>query len=131
MSVKVRERKGSWCLVIDHKGHRKTKWVGKGKAGKNAAELAAVQIAAKLASGDSTVFKDTRVRALTFQTFAENWLKAVAVQRKPGTAEKYEMILRKHWVPALGQLPLSGLTRERIKAVLADKSGKGFKPRTV
>ena len=71
MGVKVREKvkaPGQWWLFIDHKGRRKAKYVGKGKAGKKAAQLAAVQIAAKLASGDTTVFEDTRATALTFRS---------------------------------------------------------------
>jgi len=41
------------------------------------------------------------------------------------------MILRKHWVPALGRLPLTVLTRERIKVALGEKSGGDFKPKRV
>ena len=53
MGVRVREKvKGSgvWWLIIDHNGKRKTKRVGVGKAGKKAADLAAVQLQARLAS---------------------------------------------------------------------------------
>src|SRR5262245_2403962 len=131
MGVKVRERNGASWLFINHRGRRKAKRVGIGKEGKRAAQAAAVQIAAKLASGDSAIFEDTSTKAPTFQEFAESWLRNVVVQRKPGTAEKYEMILRKHWVAILGQLPLTALTRERIKAVLGEGAIKGFKPRTV
>jgi integrase len=114
MGVKV--WKGAWWLFIDHKGRRKSRRVGTGNPGKKAANLAAVQIQAKLASGDASVFEETRAKALTLQECAEGWLKNyVGVQRKPGTAEKYDMILRKHWFPPLGRLPLTGLTRERIK----------------
>jgi hypothetical protein len=54
MGVKIRERMGAWWLVIDHKGHRKSKCVGSGPKAKKAAELAAVQIQARLAVGDSS-----------------------------------------------------------------------------
>jgi integrase len=53
------------------------------------------------------------------------------VQRKPGTAEKYDMILRKHWHPAVGRLALISVTRDHIKTVLTEKLGAGLKPRTV
>jgi integrase len=49
----------------------------------------------------------------------------------PATTERYEMVLRKHWLPALGRLPLTGVTRDQIKAVLMEKLGAGLKPRTV
>jgi len=97
MGVTVRARNGAWWVYVDHQGRRRANRVGTGKAGKRAADAAAVQIAAKLASGDTTVLEDRRATALTFQEHAEGWLKNyVVVQRKPGTAEKYEMILRKH-----------------------------------
>src|SRR5215471_14236392 len=98
MGVKVRERNGAWWLYIDHRGQRKAKRVGEGKAGKKAAKLAAVQIQARLASGDMSVVHESQTRALTLREHAEVWLKSyVEVQRKPGTAEKYTAVLRKHW----------------------------------
>src|SRR5262249_6418104 len=100
--------------------------------GKKAAQLAATQIAAKLASGDTSSLFQTPTKALTFQEHADAWLKSyVEVQRKPGTAEKYNAILRKHWFPTLGSLPITSLTREHIKSVLVSKSAAGFKPKTV
>jgi integrase len=75
---------------------------------------------------------ETRDPALTVTAFVEDWLKHhVAVHCKPGTAEKYEMIFRKHWLPAVGQLPLISVTREHIKTVAAEKLGADLKPRTV
>lgn len=69
---------------------------------------------------------------VTFEEHASGWLKDfVGQQRKAGTAEKYEAILRKHWFPTLARLSLSAVTRERIKAVLAEKSRRGFKSKTV
>jgi integrase len=78
------------------------------------------------------MLEETREHALTVAAFAEGWLKHhVVIQRKPGTAEKYEMVLRKHWLPALGRLPVRGVTQDHIKTVLMDKLGAGLKPRTV
>jgi len=132
MGVKVKAWKGAWWLKINHKGRRKSKRVGVGKEGKKAAELAAVQIQARLVSGDESVLQDTRGRGLTFQEHTEAWLKNYVVpQRKAGTAEKYEAILRKHWFPAFARMPLTALTRDRIKAVLAEKSGSGLKSKTI
>src|SRR5262245_17687308 len=122
MGVKVKEWKGAWWLQINHQGRRKSKRVGVGKAAKKAAELAAVQIQAKLASGDSSVFADTRRREQTFREFAEQWLATeIALRLKPATQENYRMALTRHWLPALGSLPLAAITRDRIRAVLAEK----------
>jgi integrase len=126
MGVKVKEWKGAWWLFIDYKGRRKSRRVGTGKPGKKAAGLAAVQIQAKLASGDASVFEDSRTSILTLKDFAENWLKTVvALHLKPATQENYRVAMHRHWLPALRVLPLAAVTRERIKAVMAEKLSKG------
>jgi len=118
-------------LFINHRGRRKTKRVGTGKEGRRAAKTAAEKIQAKLALGDTALLEEARAKARTFAEFTEDWLKHVEAQRKPGTSEKYEMILRKHWLPGLGRLPLTGVTRDHIKTMLGEKLGAGLKPRTV
>jgi integrase len=120
-----------WWLFIDYKGRRKARRVGTGKVGMRAAKAAAEKIQAKLALGETALLDETRATAPTFMEFAEGWLKHVAAQRKPGTAEKYESILRKHWFPVLGRLPVTAVTREHIKAVLGKKLSAEFKPKTV
>src|SRR5262245_38663545 len=100
MAVKVKERKGAWWIYVDYKGRRKAKRIGVGKAAKKAADLAAIQIQAKLASGDVSVFGDTRKPEQTFQEFAERWLATdVALRLKPATQENYRTGLVKHWFP--------------------------------
>src|SRR5262249_3580327 len=132
MGVKVRERNGAWWVFVDYKGRRKAKRVGSGKEGRRAARTAAEKIQAKLALGDTTVLDETHERALTVAALVEDWLKHhVALQRKPATTERYEMVLRNHWLPTLGRLHLTGLTRDQIKAVLTEKMRAGLKPRTV
>ena len=123
--------KGAWWLFINHRGRRKTKRVGTGKEGRRAAKTAAEKIQAKLALGDTALLEEARDKARTFAEFIEGWLKHVGAQRKPGTAEKYEMILRKHWLPRLGRLPLTGVTRDHIKTMLGEKLSAGLKPITV
>jgi hypothetical protein len=102
---------------VEGRGRRKTKRVGTDKEGRKAAKTAAEKIQAKLALGDTALLEDARVKAGTSAEFTEGWLKHVGAQRKPGTAEKYEMILRKHWLPRLGRLPLTGVTRDHIKTM--------------
>jgi integrase len=123
MGVKVRERKGAWWLFIDHRGKRVARRVGVGKAGKKAADEAAVQIAAKLASGDRTpLATPTALTAAvpTFKAYAEQWLAGPANQGvKPITADRYRSITTQHLLPAFGELPLTEITRARIRSRLA------------
>jgi hypothetical protein len=86
---------------------------------------------AKLALGDTTVLEQTRDRALTVAAFVETWLRHHVVACKSGTREKYDAILRKHWLPALGRLPMTAVTRDHIKPVPMEKLGAGLKPSTV
>lgn len=132
MAVKVREWKGAWWIFINHKGRRKARRVGAGKEGKRAALTAAEKIQAKLALGETALLEDSRAPVLVFADYAQGWLRSyVAVYLKPGTQEKYETILRKHWFPQLGRLPLSAITRDRVKTVLGEKLAAGLKPSTV
>src|SRR3989442_3476938 len=73
MGVKVRQRDGAWWVFVNHAKRRKAKRVGVGPSGKKAAQLAAVQIAAKLADGNMAVFDPPppRPAAPTFAPVAE------------------------------------------------------------
>ena len=77
MGVRVNQWKGAWWLFVHYKGQRKRKRVGSGPQGKKAAELAAVQIRARLASGDGSVLAPESPATLspTFAAVAEEWLK--------------------------------------------------------
>jgi integrase len=122
VAVKVRERNGAWWIFIDHGGQRKAKRVGTGRAGRKAAEAAAMQIAAKLASGDVGVLDSAPRRVTTFSDFATDWLTTdVALRLKPATQENYRVAMERHWLPVLGALPLAAVSRERIRAVMAEK----------
>jgi len=76
---------------------------------------------------------------MTVGEHLENWLKEyVLVNTAPRTAEDYEMVIRLHLIPALGNLPLSRLRPEHIQRYYSDKltngrcDGKGgLSPKTV
>jgi integrase len=126
----VKERNGAWWLFVDFKGRRKAKRVGVGTHGKKAAQAAAEKIEARLALGDTSVF-DVRTPALTLHEHSDRWLKSyVAVHLKAGTAEKYEAVTAKHWLPTLGGAPLAALHREEIKRTLGAKLASGLKVST-
>lgn len=125
MGVKVREKvKGSkvWWLFVDHNGHRKAKRVGD----KKAAELAATKIRAKLAEGDTSVLEPAAPAVPTFAEYAERWLTDVAAFRcQPSSVEQYRLRLRTRLLPHLGRLPLTAITKERVKALVGAEFRSG------
>jgi integrase len=52
----------------------------------------------------------------------------VALRLKPATVGKYAEVLRKHWLPELGKLPLLAITRDHVKTILQRKLMGGMKP---
>jgi integrase len=52
----------------------------------------------------------------------------VTLRLKPATVEKYREVLRKRWLPELGKLPLSDITRDQVKTILQGKLMEGMKP---
>jgi integrase len=122
MGVKVRERDGAWWLFVDHQGRRKAKRVGTGKTGKKAADAAAVQIAAKLASGDPTVFAAPVSPAPTLRVYAQRWLtETIAPHRKQRTEDYYRRMLDCHLLPTLGSVPLTEIKPAQVRTLIADK----------
>ena len=132
MGVTIREKpaySGIWWVFIHHRGRRRAKRVGVGRRGRQLAEAAAIKIQARLLEGDLSVFAQpapTRSSIPTLAEFAEEWLQTtVSLHLKPATQENYRVAMRRHWLPGLGAAPLDTLTRERIKAVMAEKLTKG------
>jgi integrase len=130
MGVKVKHWKGAYWVFINHRGRRKAKRVGEGDKAKRAAQRAAEIIQGKLATGDVSALEESRGRVRTLTDFAEEWLKtAVLLHCKPATQENYRVAMRRHWLPALGALAITGVTRERIRTVMAEKlTKKELKP---
>src|SRR5712691_10088308 len=125
MGVRVKHWKGAYWVFINHRGQRRAKRVGEGEKAKRAAQRAAEIIQGKLAAGDTSVLDGSRGRVQTLKDFAEDWLKtSVALHLKPATQENYRVAMHRHWLPALGSLALAALSRERIKAVMAEKLAK-------
>jgi|RhiMethySRZTD1v2_1073278.scaffolds.fasta_scaffold06294_2 integrase len=134
MGVKIRERKGAWWLVIDYQGHRKSKCVGSGPKAKKAAELAAVQIQARLAVGDSSAIETQQAvpvaEPATFPLLRDavpEWINRQerSGEVRPSTARAYRSRVRKWVFPhvlsdgrLLGDVPVNAVTREMIGAVI-------------
>jgi integrase len=126
MGVRVKERRddlGAWWLYINHQGHRKAKRVGMGPRAKKAAELAAVQLRAKLAQGDLSVFTEAPEPAhTTFEDYARKWLgETITPHRKARTADYYGQVLDTHLLPVFGKVVLSDIKPAHVRAFIAEK----------
>jgi hypothetical protein len=129
MGVQVKAWKGAWGIFVNHKGHRKAKRVGTGKEGHRVAIAAAEKIQARLVLGDLPLLEEPRPQEITLQEYGHQWLTTdVTLRLKPATVEKYREVLRKHWLPELGKLPLSDITRDQVKTILQGKLMEGVKP---
>lgn len=140
MAVKVREWKGAWWLFVDHQGRRKAKRLGVGKTGKKSAELAAIRIQARLAEGGDMSVLNPPPLVPSLRVYAARWLDGVAALRcQPSTVELYRHRLATRLLPTLGSLPLTAITRERIKALVAEQfragslkiEGRSISPKTL
>jgi integrase len=120
MAVKVRQRRGAWWVFIDHQGRRRAKRC----ASKKAAELAADKIDAALRLGQVDVLdadrRPTPAPVPTFQHYAERWLAGAGVRLKAATIEQHATRLRVRLLPSLAGLPLTSITRERVRALLGE-----------
>lgn len=127
MGVKIRERDGAWWLFIDHQGKRKAKRIGTGKAGKKAAELAATKIAARLAEGGPLVLDPPArpVRVPTLAEYAKTWLGTLETRTRPSTLDDYRIRLRVRILPFIGSLPLTEITRERVRSFIRELATRG------
>ncbi len=123
MGVKVKERSGAWWLFIDYKGKRKAKRLGPGRQGKKAAELAAIQVRAKLATGDVSILSPAAgPQATTFAEYAEQWLtEAIAPHRKPRTEDYYRQMLKNHLTAAFGKASLADIKPAHVRSFVAEK----------
>jgi integrase len=65
----------------------------------------------------------------TVATYTARWLQTLQV--RPQTLYNYEIYLRCHVLPTLGQRPLSSLRRSDIQTLIGQLSRKGLAPRTV
>jgi hypothetical protein len=95
-----RSSPGAYWLDVGHKKRRKRKRVRTGKAGKRAAELAAVRIAARLAEGDTSILDPPRAAGPvpTFAVVAKEWCRKYPLLHtvRPGTIDNYRSFTEMH-----------------------------------
>ncbi|MBZ5494539.1 MAG: site-specific integrase [Acidobacteriia bacterium] len=113
MGVKVKKIRGSWYLVINYKGHRKTKKIG------NSLEIArevARKVEGRLAQGDMGIFGEDDARAVIFSEYADRWLKKhIEINTKPATLALYKWLMDCHILPYFGKQRVSAVTAERVE----------------
>jgi hypothetical protein len=73
-------------------------------------------------------------RPVTLRGYAERWLRdhvAIAASPcKPRTQEHYASVFKHHLLPALGDVALQDVTREQLRALLAERAGAGRRVKT-
>ena len=68
----------------------------------------------------------------TLSDFLDRWLQnTVRIESKPRTFEAYEIIVRRHVAPRLGQIALADVTTQHIAALVSEKVQEGLAPATV
>ena len=64
----------------------------------------------------------TKATAMTFETYSRERLDTHCFALKLGTRKKYAEIIWVHWVPAIGFLALTSITRTQVKAIVTAKA---------
>lgn len=118
---------GRWCgkyAVELPTGQRKTRYVyAKTK------KEAAAKLRAALAERDAGLVYDDG--SLTVGEYLDKWLEAVSGTVKARTLERYEMAVKPHLQPALGDLRLGRLTPLQVQAFYGEKLDAGLSARSV
>ncbi|MFZ1888616.1 MAG: site-specific integrase [Candidatus Binataceae bacterium] len=135
----IQRKDGRWCAMmdlgwIDGKRRRKC-WYGVTRAEvatKLSDEIAARNHGANTPRGRLTVGQYMTTWLESMRPIAGS---AVQADDQPGvrirTWQNYELIVRAHIVPALGQVQLSKLTRDAVKAFLNNRTRTGLSITTV
>jgi len=134
----IKRNKGSWTIIINlgrdpTTGKRKQQWVTV-RGTKKAAEQKLGDLLNELDTG--SYVKPDKV---TVGEWIDRWLKYYAWPNLSAeTSQAYDIMARKHLIPALGRIPLQQLTDTYLESYYADKlsSGRrdgqgGLSPRTV
>jgi integrase len=127
VSVKVRQRNGTWWLFVDHRGRRKAKKIGRGAAAKRLAEAAAIKIQARLLDGDLGVLDAAPAPVPTFAAVYQEWLAKYPALRSvsPTTLENYTSFAEHHLLPCFGARPITSVTVDAIEDFIEAKRRGG------
>jgi integrase len=126
MGVRVKKRNGAWWVFINYHGRRKAKKVGT----REAALRVRGELEARLALGDVACLAESKPEP-TFAAFTEKWLRTDALRCKPSTVDFYKDYQQRYVIPQFGQMKLAAITRDDIKALMADLNEKGLAKNTI
>jgi integrase len=120
MSVKLKKLRGSWYIVIDHKGLRKTKKVG---GTLEFARCVMREVQEKLTRNELGILNKENTSPL-FSAYSEQWLRNHGHNIQASTKRSYEQLLRLHVTPHFGNKPLNKITRDDVKEFVSTISEK-------
>jgi len=87
------------------------------------------------AVADGRLFPEQAIKKkpqTTFKTFADHWMATCrAKSLKRSTLRRYDAILRKHLIPALGHLSLSAIDRIAVRRMALSLKDQGLQPKTI
>jgi integrase len=110
--VKVRQRKGKWWVLIDHKGKRKAKCTGDSQ---RTARLFAEKMEAALILGQFDLKKKEQHKR-PFDAYFRTWLDTyVKAHCKERTYDLYMVSFRRYLLPRFGQKDIGAILREDVK----------------
>lgn len=113
MGVQVKKLRGSYYLVINHRGQRKTKKVG---GTLNFAREVAREMEARLTRNELGIFKADSSDAPLFSEYADRWLhKRIEISTKPATFAQYSQLMKTHILPHFGHKRVNAITREGVE----------------
>ena len=127
----VKRYKDSYTIVLEMgkdpaTGKRKQQWISV-KGTKKEAEK---KLAEALHELDNGAFM--KPHKTTVAEYLERWLKDYVIPNlSPRTAEGYEHIMRKHLIPAFGNIMLIQLKAEHIQRYYAEKTKAGLSAQTI
>lgn len=126
----VQRSKGTYSLVIEldksPEGKRRQKWITV-KGSKKQAEKKLTEILNKRDTGN---YLEPDKATLT--DYLDRWIiEYVMVNLSPRSAEGYQDIVRAHFIPEIGNIPLSQLKPEHLQRYYADKLDKGLSAQTI
>ena len=127
----VKRYKDSYTIVLEMgkdpaTGKRKQQWISV-KGTKKEAEK---KLAEALHELDNDAFM--KPHKTTVAEYLERWLKDYVIPNlSPRTAEGYEHIMRRHLIPAFGNITLIQLKAEHIQRYYAEKAVAGLSAQTI
>ena len=125
MGVKVRYRRGTWWVYVDHQGRRRAKKVGD----RSTATQVARAIRKRLLLGD--LGTDGVTPEQTLEAYTRAWLESAKATLKASTLTFYGGALKNHVLPFLGRRQVSSIGRADCRELIVRCRAKGLRINSV